>query len=169
MFKNNPFEAATKAMMANAEKFMPSMPSSSGGDMAGPVMENLKAWGELMQEQAQASQAAAAETLEAFKAIKDPQAAVEALKDSAQKTMALTAKHMQEATALSVAQFTASVDAMQGAHPMAEAFAPVAKGMKTAASAMETAVGAALKKGVAAASAKRGPAPSPAAAKKTRR
>ena len=162
MFKNNPFEAATKAMMANAEKFM----SPGAGDSGAQVMANLKAWGELMQEQAQAAQAAAQQTMESFKSIKDPQAAVEALKSSAQTTLALTAKHMQEATALSVAQFTAGVDAMQGAHPLGEAFAPVAKGMKTAASAMETAVGSALKKGAAAAKA---PAPAPAAKKTSRR
>jgi D-Tyr-tRNAtyr deacylase len=163
MFKNNPFEAATKAMMANAEKFMPG--GGAGGDMAAPVMENLRAWGELMQAQAQAAQAAAAETMEDFKAIKDPQAAMEALKASAQKTLALTAKHLQEATALSVSQFTASVDAMQGAHPMAQAFAPVAKGMKTAASAMENAMGSALHKSASAAAPRRASAPAPAAKK----
>ena len=166
MFKNNPFEAATKAMMANAEKFMP----SGSGDSSAQVMANLKAWGELMQEHAQAAQAAAQETMESFKSIKDPQAAVEALKASAQTTLAMTAKHLQEATSLSVSQFMAGVDAMQGSHPLGEAFAPVAKGMKTAASAMETAVGSALKKGAAAGAAKKAPTPAPApAAKKSSR
>ncbi len=156
MFKNNPFEAATKAMMANAEKFM--LPGS--GDSTAQLMANLKAWGELMQAQAQASQEAAQEAMAALKGIKSPQDAMEALKDSAQTTLALTAKHMQEATALSVAQFTAGVDAMRSAHPLGEALAPMAKGMKTAASAVETAVS----KGTAAA--KKAAAP---AAKKTGR
>jgi hypothetical protein len=164
MFQNNPFEAATKALMANAEKFM----SGNNADMTAPVLANLKAWGELMQAQAEAAQAAAAETMENFKNIRDAQAAIEALKGAAAETLALTAKHLQEATALSVSQFTAGVDAMQSAHPLGEAFAPVAKGMKTAASAME----AAVKKGTTAASSRRAaaaPAPARAAAKKTRR
>lgn len=157
MFKNNPFEAATKAMMANAEKFM----TPGSGDSTAQLMANVKAWGELMQTQAQAAQAAAQEAMAALKDIKDPQDAMEALKSSAQTTLAMTAKHMQEATALSVAQFTAGVDAMQSAHPMGEALAPMAKGMKTAASAMETAV----KKGTSAAAQKA----AASAAKKTSR
>ena len=136
MFKNNPFEAATKAMMANAEKFM----APGSGDSTAQLMANLKDWGELMQAQAQAAQEAAQEAMAALKDIKNPQDAMEALKNSAQTTLALTAKHMQEATALSVAQFTAGVDAMQSAHPLGQALAPMAKGMKTAASAVETAV-----------------------------
>ncbi len=147
MFTNTPFESAAKTMKANAEKFNP----AAAQEALKPVMDNLKAWGDLAQQQAQVAQAAVAETVEAFKSIKEPQAAFEALKASAENALAMAAKNVKDATALSVAQFNASVDTLEKSSPAPEAFAGVAKGMKAAASTMENALESAMKNGAAAA------------------
>jgi len=146
MFTNSPFASAA-TMFPGAEKFTP----AAMQDAVKPFMDNLKAWSDLAQRQTQATQAAVAESVEAFKSIKEPQAALETMKTSAEKSMALTAKHLQEATALSVAQFNAGIDAMQESHPAPESFANVGKGLKAAAASMENAVASTLKNGAAAA------------------
>lgn len=146
MFTNTPFESAAKTMKANAEKFNP----AAAQDALKPVMENLKAWGDLAQKQAEVVQAAVAESFESFKSIKEPQAAFEVMKASADKVMAMAAKNIKEVTALSVAQFNSSVDALEKAHPAPEAFAGVAKGLKDAASTVENALESAMKRGAAA-------------------
>lgn len=146
MFTNTPFESAAKTMKANAEKFNP----AAAQDALKPVMENLKAWGDLAQKQAEVVQAAVAESFESFKSVKEPQAAFEVMKASADKVMTMAAKNIKEVTALSVAQFNFSVDALEKAHPAPEAFAGVAKGLKDAASTVENALESAMKRGAAA-------------------
>ena len=141
MFANTPFESAAKSMFAGAEKFTPFAALESFKYL----MDNFKVWGDLAKAQAQATQAAAAESLEAFKGIKEPQAAFDALNASAEKGIALAVKHVQEATALSVEQFNAGVDMVQERHPAPEAFAPVGKGLKAAASSIESAVASTFK------------------------
>lgn len=148
MFTNTSFDALTKTMKENAEKFNP----AAAGEAFKPVMDNLKAWGELAQQQAQAAQAVLAQNMEAFKGIKEPQAAFEAMKASAENGLAIAAKNLQDVTALGVAQFQAGVDALEKSHPMPEAFANVGKGLKTAASSMEEAVESAVKRGTSAVS-----------------
>jgi hypothetical protein len=110
-------------------------------------MDNLKAWGDLAQKQAQVVQDAVAETFESFKTIKEPQAAFEVMKASAENGIAIASKNLKDVTALGVAQFSTSVDAIEKAHPAPEAFAGVAKGMKDAASTMKDALESAMKKG----------------------
>ena len=110
-------------------------------------MDNLKAWGDLAQKQTQAAQSSIAETVESFKSVKEPQAAFEALKASAENGIAIATKNLKDVTALSVAQFNAGLDAMEKAHPAPEAFAGVAKGMKDAASKIETTLESALNNG----------------------
>jgi hypothetical protein len=146
MFTNTSFESVAKTMKENAEKFNP----AAAQEAFKPVLDNLKAWGDLAQKQAQAAQAVVAETVESFKSIKEPQAAFEALKASAEKSVAIATKNLQDVTALGVAQFNSSVDAFEKAHPAPEAFASVGKSLKTAASNVETAVETAVKKGAAA-------------------
>lgn len=146
MFTNTSFESAAKTMKANAEKFNP----AAAQDALKPVMENLKAWGDLAQKQAEVVQAAVAESFESFKSVKEPQAAFEVMKASADKVMAMAAKNIKEVTALSVAQFNFGVDALEKAHPAPEAFAGVAKGLKDAASTVENALESAMKRGAAA-------------------
>ena len=159
MFTNTPFESAATTMKANAEKFNP----AAVQEALKPVMDNLKAWGDLAQKQAQVAQAAVAETVESFKSIKEPQAAFEAMKASAENGIAIATKNLKDVTALGVAQFNSSVDALEKAHPAPEAFANVGKNLKAAASTMENALESAMKNGAAAVAA----APA-AAAKKSR-
>ena len=146
MFTNTSFEAIAKTMKENAEKFNP----AASQEAFKPVMAQLKAWGDLAQKQAQATQAAVAETVESFKSIKEPQAAFEAMKTSAEQGLAIATKNLKEVTALGFAHFHSSVDALEKAHPAPEAFATVGKGLKSAASTMENALESALKTGAAA-------------------
>ena len=69
-------ESLAKTMKENAEKFNP----AASQEAFKPVLDPLKAWGDLARKQAQVAQAAVAETAESFKSIKEPQAAFEAMK-----------------------------------------------------------------------------------------
>ena len=113
-------------------------------------MEQLKAWGDLAQKQAQVAQAAVAETVESFKNIKEPKAAFEAMKASAENSVAMASQNLKDVTALGFAQFQSSIDALQKAHPAPEAFASMANGLKDAASTAENALESAMKNGAAA-------------------
>lgn len=148
MFNNSSFESIAKTMKESAEKFNP----TAAGEALKPTMDNLKAWGTLAQKQAQLAQAAMAANLESFKSIKEPQAAFEAMKASAENGLAIATKNLQEVTALGVAQFHSTLDAIEKAHPIPEAFANVGKGLKTAATNIEEALESAVKRGASAAS-----------------
>ena len=146
MFTNTSFESIAKTMKENVEKFNP----AAAGEALKPAMDNLKAWGSLAQKQAQLAQAAMAQNLESFKGIKEPQAAFEAMKASAENSVAMASKNLKDVTALGFAQFQSSIDALQKAHPAPEAFASMAKGLKDAASTAENALESAMKNGAAA-------------------
>ena len=146
MSTNTYFESITKSFKENAEKFNP----AASQEAFKPVMDNLKAWGELAQAQAQVAQAAVAETLGSFKDIKEPKAAFEVMKASAENGLAIAAQNLKDVTALGFAQFHSSIDAFEKAHPAPEAFAAVGKGLKTAATKMEEALESTMKTGTAA-------------------
>lgn len=146
MFTNTSFDSIAKTMKENAEKFNP----AASQEAFKPVMEQLKAWGDLAQKQAQVAQAAVAETVESFKGIKDPKAAFEAMKASAENSVAITSQNLKEVTALGFAQFQTSIDALQKAHPVPEAFAGMAKGLKDAVTTAENVLESAMKTGAAA-------------------
>jgi polyhydroxyalkanoate synthesis regulator phasin len=152
MFTNTSFESIAKTMKENAEKFSP----AASQEAFKPVMDQLKAWGDLTQKQAQAAQAAMAETVESFKNIKEPKAAFEALKASAESSIAIASQNLKDVTALGVAQFQSSIDTMQKSSPAPEAFASVAKGFKDAASKVENALESAMKNGAVAVKKARG-------------
>lgn len=143
MFKNTPFEAIAKTMSESAGKINP----AAVQEALKPVQDNLKAWTELAQAQAKEAQAVLAESVESIKNAKDPQAAFEVFKASAEASMALFAKNLKAATSLSVDQFHSGVDAVEKAHPAPEAFAAVAKNLKAAASTAESTLESALDKG----------------------
>lgn len=142
MFKNTPFEAMAKTMAESAPKFSP----AAMQDAIKPAQDNLKAWADLAQNQAREAQAALTDTVEAIKGIKDPQAAFEIMKASAEAGAAMFAKNLKDATALSFGQFHSTVDAIEKAHPAPEAFAAVAKNLKAAASTAESALDTAMEK-----------------------
>ena len=149
MFNNTSFESIAKTMKESAEKFNP----AAAGEAFKPAMDNLKAWGALAQKQAQVAQAAMTQNLESFKSIKEPQAAFEAMKASAENGLVIAAKNLQDVTALGVAQFHSTLDAIEKAHPVPEAFANVGKNLKIAASNIEEALESAVKRGASAVSA----------------
>ena len=149
MFNNSSFESIAKTMKESVEKFNP----TAAGEALKPAMDNLKAWGTLAQKQAQLAQAAMAENLESFKSIKEPQAAFEAMKASAENGLAIATKNLQEVTALGVAQFHSTLDALEKAHPVPESFANVGKSLKAAASNIEEVLESAAKRGASAVSA----------------
>jgi hypothetical protein len=140
------FESAEKTMKSSAEKFTP----AAAQEAFQPMMENMKAWGDLVQEQAQASQSAVAETFEAFKNIKEPQAAFDAMSAFAENLTAMFAKNIKDAIALSVAQFKGNVGALENNLPASESVTKIANGLKDAASKMEYSVGSAVNEGTAA-------------------
>jgi len=139
MFKNTPFEAMTE----HAPKF----DMTATQEALRTLQDNIKAWADLAQGQAADAQSAMMETVEAVKGAKDPQAAFEAFKASSEAAMALFQKNLKNAVALSVTQFHDTVDAVQKSHPAGESFAPLAKGLKTAASTAESALDSAMAKG----------------------
>jgi len=141
---SNPFESITKTMMDAAGKFS----SDEAQGAAKQMMDGLRAWGDLVQAQGKAVQAASLETVEDFKSVREPLAAIEAFKANVQRSIALTAKHLQETTALGIEQFNAGVDLLQERHPTPDAFSLVAHGMKLTASAIESGLLAALNSGV---------------------
>ena len=143
MFKNTPFEAIAKSMNASA----PNFDLGAAQEALRPLQDNLKAWADLAQSQAAQTQAAMIETVEAVKGAKDPQEAFEAFKTSSETAMALFQKNLKDAVALSVTQFHDTVDAVQKAHPAGEAFAPLANGLKAAASSAESTLDTAMQKG----------------------
>ena len=146
MFKNTPFEAIAKTMSESAPKMNP----VALQEAIKPVQDNLKAWADLAQVQAKEAQAVITETVESIKGAKDPQAAFELMKASAEAGMALFAKNLQAATSLSVGQFHSTVDAIEKASPAPEAFAGIAKNLKAAASTAESSLSTAMEKGAAA-------------------
>jgi len=152
MFNNSSFDTIAKTMKENAAKFNP----AASQEAFKPMMDNLKAWGDLAQKQVQAVQANLTETVESFKTIKEPKAAFEAMKASAENSLAIASQNLKEVTALGVAQFQSGVDALQKAHPAPEAFATMGKGLKEAAANVENALESALKNGTAAVKKARG-------------
>ena len=143
MFKNTPFESLAKSMTEGAGNFTP----EAIQEVVKATQENLKAMTSLAQSQVQTAQAAAAKSMETFKSVKEPQAALEAMKASAEQGIALATQNFKEMTALAVSQFKASVDAIEKAHPAPEAFAGMTKGLKDAASTLESTLDSAMKKG----------------------
>ena len=113
MNMNQTFESAQKSIQSSTEKFTP----EAMQEAFQPIMNNMKAWGELVQQQAQASQTVVTETFEAFKNVKEPQAALEVMGTFAQNLVEMTSKNLKETVALSVSQFKGNVDWLQKQKP----------------------------------------------------
>jgi hypothetical protein len=146
MFKNTPFEAIAKTMTDSAAQMNP----AAMQDAIKPMQDNLKAWADLAQSQAQEAQGVITQAVESIKGAKDPQAAFEVMKASAEAGMAMFAKNLKAATSLSVGQFHSGVDAIEKASPAPEAFAGLAKNLKAAATTAESTLETAMEKGAAA-------------------
>jgi chromosome segregation ATPase len=142
MFKNTPFESVAKALSEGAPKFDPAATQAA----VKALQDNLTAWGNLAQSQAQAVQASVTKTMASLQGVTDPKSAMEAMKSSAADGASLATQNLQGVTALAMTQFLASVDAIEKAHPMPESFASVAQALRAAANTFENAVSTALDK-----------------------
>ena len=147
MNMNQTFESAQKSIQSSAEKFTP----EAMQEAFQPIMNNMKAWGELVQQQAQASQTVVTETFEAFKNVKEPQAALEVMGTFAQNLVEMTSKNLKETVALSVSQFKGNVDSMQKNLPASDAVSSIANSMKDSATQLESSVESSVNEGAAAA------------------
>ena len=146
MNMNQSFASAQKNIQASAEKFAP----AAMQEAFQPVMSNAKAWGDLIQEQAQASQNVVAETFEAFKNVKEPKVAFDLMSTFAENLMALTSKNIKDTVALSVAQFKGNVTSFEKNLPASDAVTSIANSMKDSASKMESSVESSVNDGAAA-------------------
>ena len=147
MNMNQTFESAQKSIQSSTEKFTP----EAMQEAFQPIMNNMKAWGELVQQQAQASQTVVTETFEAFKNVKEPQAALEVMGTFAQNLVEMTSKNLKETVALSVSQFKGNVDSMQKNLPASDAVSSIANSMKDSATQLESSVESSVNEGAAAA------------------
>ena len=133
---NQNFESAQKSLQSSVEQFTPQAMQQAFQ----PMMDNMKAWGELVQQQTQESQNVATETFEAFKNAKEPQAVVDVMSQFGKNLLALTSKNFKDTVALSVAQFKGNVDAMQKILPASDAVTNIANSMKDSASKMGSSI-----------------------------
>ena len=62
MSKTTPFDSIAKSMKDSADKFNP----AAAQEAVQPMMDNLKAWGDLAQKQAQVAQAAVSPHIKCF-------------------------------------------------------------------------------------------------------
>ena len=110
-----------------AEKFAPEALQAN----LKPVMEQVQAWADLGKKHFEESRLATEAALKAMTGIKDPQAAVELIKANAQQGLVLAGQQLRASADLGVSQFHANVDATASKLPQADAFAPIAKGLKS--------------------------------------
>ena len=110
-----------------AEKFTPEAIQAS----LKPVMEQVQAWADLGKKHFEESRLATEAALKSMTGIKDPQAAVEAIKTNAKQGLVLASEQLRASADLGVSQFHAALDATTSKLPQPEAFAPLTKGIKT--------------------------------------
>ena len=96
-----------------------------------PVVEQMQAWADLGKKHFEESRVAAEAALKSLTAAKDPQTAVDLIKTNAQQGLTLASQQLRASADLGVSQFHANVDATASKLPQADAFAPIAKGLKT--------------------------------------
>jgi len=109
-----------------AEKFAPEAIQAE----LRPVIEQAQAWADLGKKHFDEARAATEAALKSFTGVKDPQAAIDVLKANAQQGLVLAGEQLRASAELGVSQFHAAVDATTAKLPQADAFAPIAKGLK---------------------------------------
>ena len=96
-----------------------------------PVLEQMQAWADLGKKHFEESRLATEAALKSMTGVKDPQAAVDLIKANAQQGLTLAGQQLRASADLGVSQFHATVDAAAAKLPQADAFAPIAKSLKT--------------------------------------
>ncbi|MBC7666689.1 MAG: hypothetical protein H7276_23360 [Caulobacter sp.] len=119
-----------------SEKFTPEAMQAS----LRPVMDQMQAWADLGKKHFEESRLATEAALKSFTGIKDPQAAVELIKTNAKTGLTLAGDQLRESADLGVSQFHAALDATASKLPQPDAFAPLAKGLKSGVDSAHTAL-----------------------------
>ena len=119
--------AFTFPSFPGAEKFTPEAFQAN----LRPVVEQMQAWADLGKKHFEESRLATEAALKSFTGVKDPQAAVELIKANAQQGLSLASQQLRASADLGVSQFHATLDATTAKLPQADAFAPIAKSLKT--------------------------------------
>lgn len=96
-----------------------------------PVLAQMQAWADLGKKHFEESRLATEAALKSLTGVKDPQAAVELIKANAQQGLTLAGQQLRDTADLGVSQFHATVDATAAQLPQPDAFAPIAKSLKT--------------------------------------
>ena len=109
-----------------------------------PVVEQMQAWADLGKKHFEESRLATEAALKSFTGVKDPQAAVEVLKANTTTGLTLAGSQLRASADLGVSQFHAAIDATAAKLPQPEAFAPLAKGLKTGIDSAHTALSTAI-------------------------
>ena len=123
-----------------ADKFTPEAMQAS----LRPVMDQMQAWADLGKKHFEESRLATEAALKSFTGVKDPQAAVELIKDNAKAGLTLVSEQLRASADLGVTQFHAAVDAAAARLPQPEAFAPLTKGLKSGVDSAHTALSTAI-------------------------
>jgi len=110
-----------------AEKFAPEAVQAS----LKPVVDQLQAWADLGKKHFDEGREAAEAALKSLTAAKDAQTAVDLIKTNAQQGLTLAGQQLRASADLGVSQFHANVDATAAKLPQPDAFAPIAKGLKS--------------------------------------
>lgn len=139
-------ESVAKPLAVEADNFTP----HAARETTDTLMNNLRKWGELAQNQAQAMQAVASDSVAALSGVNAPKATLQDVRINAEIVIALTAKHLQEVAGLSMGQFKAGADLMQMRRPADDAFSDAVQAMRVAASTMESATISMLNGGISA-------------------
>lgn len=105
-----------------------------------PVMDQMQAWADLGKKHFEESRLATEAALKSFTGVKDPQAAVELIKTNAKTGLTLAGDQLRATADLGVSQFHATLDATAAKLPQPDAFAPVAKGLKSGVDSAHTAL-----------------------------
>jgi len=130
------FAFPTFPAFPGSDKFMPEALQAN----LRPVMDQMQAWADLGKKHFEESRAATEVALKSFTGVKDPQAAVELIKANAKQGLTLASEQLRASADLGVSQFHAAVDATTAKLPQPDAFAPLAKGLKTGVDTAHTAL-----------------------------
>ncbi len=110
-----------------AEKFTPEAIQAN----LRPVIDQMQAWADLGKKHFEETRLATEAALKSMTGVKDPQTAVDLIKANATQGLTLAGEQLRASADLGVAQFHATIDATAAKLPTPEAFAPLAKSIKT--------------------------------------
>ena len=133
---NQTIDSTQKYFESNIEKYSP----AAVQEAFQPMIENMKAWGELIQRQNQASQNMCSETFEAFKNAKEPQSVFHVMNMFSQNLMMLASSNMRDGFSLGMSQFKGTVNSISNKLPASDAVNRITEVLNDSVSKMESAM-----------------------------